>query len=292
MTTGTLAPMLGRQKSGSVVCRSCGRLVGVGDSKCLNCGAANPALWGFAPVLRKLGDEAAVVQLIVAVCVVLYFLTLVVDLGGIRNSGLLGLLGPSAVSLLHFGASGRVPVLTLGRWWTVLSAGWLHGGLLHIGFNMFWLMQVGPLVGRFYGAGRMLIIYTAGSVAGFLLSTLAVFLPRLVTGLLGGVGGFTVGASAGFFGLLASLIWYGRRSGSGELSRRIWTYVIIFALFGLMVRTTDNWAHLGGFLGGWLASRALDPLQPERGTHLLGGLICLVLSVTAVVVSLLVPLQF
>ncbi len=282
--------MFGRQKSGSVVCRSCGRLVGVKDSKCLNCGAASPALWGFAPVLRKLGDEAAVVQVIVALCVVLYFLTLVTDVASIRNTGLLGLLGPGGLSLLRFGASGKIPVLDLGRWWTVLSAGWLHGGLLHIGFNMYWLMQVGPMVGRFYGAGRMLMIYTAASVAGFLLSTFALFLPRLVTGALGGVGSFTVGASAGFFGLLAALIWYGRRSGSRALSRQIWTYVGIFALFGLMVRTTDNWAHLGGFLGGWLASRALDPLLPERGTHLLGGLICLVISLLAVVVSLLVPL--
>ena len=282
--------MFGRQKSGSVVCRSCGRLVGVKDSKCLNCGAASPALWGFSPVLRKLGDEAAVVQVLVGLCVVLYFLTLVTDVANIRNSGLMRLLSPSLASLRHFGASGALPVLVQGRWWTVLSAGWLHGGLLHIGFNMYWLMQVGPTVGRSYGAGRMLMIYTAGSVAGFLISSFAVFLPRLVTSALGGVGGYTVGASAGFFGLLASLIWYGRRSGSRALSRQIWGYVAMFAVFGLLVKTTDNWAHLGGFLGGWLASRALDPLQPERGTHLLGGLICLVVSLVAVVLSLLVPL--
>ena len=46
------------------------------------------------------------------------------------------------------------------RWWTVLSAGWLHGSLLHIIFNMMWVRDLGPVVADMYGPGRMVIIYT------------------------------------------------------------------------------------------------------------------------------------
>ena len=59
-----------------------------------------------------------------------------------------------------FGASGAYPVFGYGRWWTILSAGWLHGGALHILFNMMWVRQIGPAVADIYGAGRMVIIYT------------------------------------------------------------------------------------------------------------------------------------
>ena len=59
----------------------------------------------------------------------------------------------------------------MGRWWTVLSAGWLHAGVLHILFNMMMLRQLGPPTADIYGAGRMVIIYTVGGVVGFICST-------------------------------------------------------------------------------------------------------------------------
>ena len=49
--------MFNRQKTGSVVCASCGSLVGVRDEKCYNCGQRNPGMWGFAPMLRSLGND-------------------------------------------------------------------------------------------------------------------------------------------------------------------------------------------------------------------------------------------
>jgi rhomboid protease GluP len=281
--------MLGRQRSGSVVCRSCGRLVGVNDAQCANCGAARPALWGFAPLLRKWGDETVATQLIVFVCAVLYMLTLATDLGGIRNQGLFSLLAPSLESLVRFGASGTEPVLRWQRWWTPLSAGWLHGGLLHVGFNLYWLLQIGPLVAGFYGAGRMVVIYTVASVCGFLASTFATFMPSIVRTIFGS-GHFSMGASAGLFGLLAALVWYGRRSGSRELSRQVWTWVLFLGLFGFLMRGVDNWAHLGGFVGGLAICRLLDPLKPERLDHLAAAVVCLLLTAGAIVASLVVPL--
>ena len=64
-----------------------------------------------------------------------------------------------------FGASGAYPVFGRGRWWTVLSAGWLHAGLLHIAMNMYWVWQMGPAMTELFGPGRTVIIYTAGGVA-------------------------------------------------------------------------------------------------------------------------------
>src|SRR4051794_532481 len=128
--------MLGRRTTGSVVCPACGSLVGVNDEKCYMCGRANPSLWGFAPILRQLGADLGFVPLVVGVSAILYALTLLTSgreltvMGGGFN-----ILAPGTRALVIFGASGAVPVFGFGSWWTVLSATWLHGGLLHIVFN-------------------------------------------------------------------------------------------------------------------------------------------------------------
>ena len=61
---------------------------------------------------------------------------------------------------------------------------------------------------------------------------------------------------------------------------------------GFAIRGIDNWAHIGGFLGGYLASRWLNPMLPERGDHLIAALACLGLSLAAVVASVLTGLRY
>jgi len=88
--------MFKRQKTGSVVCVSCGSLVGVRDEKCFNCGRRNPGLWGFAPLLRNLGNDLGFVTLVVWGSGVLYVISLLLSGGGLRMSGgLFGFLAPS-----------------------------------------------------------------------------------------------------------------------------------------------------------------------------------------------------
>src|SRR5881392_2199553 len=128
--------MFRRRTSGSVVCPSCGSLVGVRDEKCYSCGRSNPGLWGFAPALRQLGTDLGFVPVVVGACSVLYVLTLLVSGNDIEIAGGgLSFLAPSGRALLIFGMSGSVPVFRYGWWWTVFSASWLHGNLLHIVFN-------------------------------------------------------------------------------------------------------------------------------------------------------------
>ncbi len=239
-------------------------------------------MWGFAHVLRGFQDDAAFAQLVLWVCGALYFASLVVDLEGVRTGGI-SFLSPSVESLFMFGASGAIPVFGFGRWWTVLSAAWLHGGVLHILFNMYWVRNLAPATAHFYGAGRTVIIYTVSAVTGFLASSLAAaFLPFL-PGFLRGAG-FTVGASAPIFGLLGALLYYGRR-GSSHVSQQAKRLAVILLIFGFVMPGIDNWAHLGGLGGGYLVARWLDPLKPERGDHLLWAAGCLVASLLAILAS-------
>ena len=282
--------VLKRQTEGSVICTSCGVLVGVNDGACYNCGRTNPGLWGFAPALRKLGGDLGFVPFVIGTCVILYGLTLVGSRGQIGMGGLFSLFSPSTESLFLFGASGAVPVFAAGRWWTVLSAAWLHGGALHILFNMMWIRQLAPATAEMYGPGRMVIIYTAGAVAGFGLSSFAgAYIPDLF--ILRG-GRFTVGASAPIFGLLGALVYYGRRGGSSHIGSQAMSYALMLGIFGFIMPGVDNYAHGGGFAGGWLAARFLDPLKPERVDHIAIALVCLAASILSIVASVLHGLQF
>ena len=285
--------VLKRQRTGSVICTSCGVLVGVGDDTCYNCGRRNPGLWGYAPALRALGQDLGFVPFVIGTCVVLYALTLlhtVASGGNIGMGGLFGMLSPSGQATFLFGASGAVPVFGAGRWWTLLSAGWLHGSALHILFNMMWVRQLAPATADLYGPGRMIIIYTAAGVAGFALSSFAgAYLPNLF--ILRG-GQFTVGASAPIFGLLGALVYYGRRGGSSAIGSQALTYALMLGLFGFIMPGIDNYAHAGGFGGGWLAARTLDPLKPERVDHLAIALVCLAASGLSVIASVIHGVQF
>ena len=279
---------LRRQTSGSVVCPACGRLVGVNEPRCPHCGRVSPSLWGWGHLLRGLGDDFGFVKLTIGACAVLYVLSLLANPRAISAHGLFGMLSPGTESLLRFGASGAVPVFRLDRWWTVLSATWLHGSLLHILFNMLWVRQLGPATARLYGPGRMVLIYVAGGVAGFLLSSsVGAFLPWL-PGFLRGAS-VTIGASASIFGLLGALVYYGRRGPSG-VGQQAWSWALVLFLFGFLMPGIDNFAHLGGFVGGYLTASWLNPLQPETQEHLVGALVALAASALAVLASWLVPL--
>jgi membrane associated rhomboid family serine protease len=278
--------MFGRQREGSVLCPSCGQLVGVNDERCLSCGRVRPGLFGFAALLRNVGDDMGFLGLVLFCCGALYLATLAADPSRISGGGLLGLLSPGTNSLLRFGASGARPVFGDGRWWTVLSASWLHGSLLHILFNMMAVRDLLPLTAHLYGAARTVIIYVLAGAAGFAASVLAFLLPRIP---FLGSGGITIGASAALFGLIGALLYYGRRSGNrtiGEAARR---WAIGGLLFGFMVPGIDNWAHLGGLGGGYVLARILDPLLPERGDHVLIAVACLVASALAIGASLAMP---
>jgi rhomboid protease GluP len=95
----------------------------------------------------------------------------------------------------------------------------------------------------------------------------------------------TVGASAPIFGLLGAVVYYGRRSGSRMAHSQAWSWAVTMFVFGLIMPGVDNYAHAGGFAGGYLAGQLLDPLKPERIDHMLWAVGCLALSVLSIVAS-------
>ena len=277
--------MFKRQTSGSVVCASCGYLVGVKDDRCYHCGRRNPGMFGFALALRSLGHDAGFVPFVTGFCVLAYIFTMAV--GGISSGGgILGFLAPGPKGTFLLGESGYVTVFGFNRWWTVFSAMWLHGGLLHILMNMYGVRQLAPGVSELYGPGRMVIIYVLGSVVGFTVSSVAgLLLPRLPHPL--GPAGFVVGASAALFALIGALLYYGKRSGSRWIHAQAKSWAISAFVFGLLIPGIDNYAHAGGFVGGYLIGRWLDPLRPEQINHILLAVVLLAFSVVAIVVSVI-----
>jgi rhomboid protease GluP len=276
-----------RKTSGSVVCPSCGSLVGVHDDKCYSCGRANPGLWGFAPVLRQLGADFGFVPLVIGGASVLYVLTLLASGGDVQIIGNgMSILAPSTRAVRLFGASGAYPVFFEGAWWTLLSASWLHGNFLHILFNMMWVRDLGPTTADIVGPARTVIIYTVAGVSGFLLSSVAGAYIHLPIPFLQGAP-LTLGASASIFGLLGALMHYGRVSGSSLIHAEAKRYAVILFVFGLIMPGVDNYAHAGGFLGGYATSAFFNPMTRERGDHMLIAVTCLALTVLAIVLSVI-----
>ena len=263
------------------------------DDKCYTCGRRNPGLWGFGPALRNLGLNFGFAPLVVGACAAVWIVTVLLSGGAIGGGGLLSMLSPSSGVLILFGASGAYPVFDLHRWWTVLSAGWLHAGLLHVAMNMYWVWQMGPAITELFGPARTVIIYTAGGVAGFALSSFAgAYLPPLP--FLHGAP-LTVGASAPLFGLIGALYHYGRTVSSSV--KQIATSIMVQAvLFGVVssfyALAIDNYAHLGGFVGGYLMSAFLNPMTRERGDHMIIAVLCLAASFASVVASIITALPY
>jgi rhomboid protease GluP len=238
-------------------------------------------MWGFAPALTRLGRDMGFVPLVMTSCIVLYAASWLVDPQVGRG---FSFLAPTNLGITIFGASGRFPVVELGRWWTLLTASWLHGNLIHIAVNMMSVRNVAPIVADFYGASRMIIIYVVGGVIGFGASTLAgMFVPPNIP-IIGG-GALTVGASASIAGLIGAVFFYGRRTGSSAVSDQAKVWIMMFLLMGVAFQNIDNWGHLGGLAGGYLCAKFLDPLYPERLDHFMIALGSLVLTAIAIIVS-------
>src|SRR5262245_39914365 len=105
-----IASVFQRKTTGSVVCPSCGSLVGVRDDKCYTCGRSNPGLWGYGPMLRAIGADFGFGRVVIGACATLYVITLLMSGNAIQTDGILSMLAPSRPVLFLFGASGAIPM--------------------------------------------------------------------------------------------------------------------------------------------------------------------------------------
>lgn len=250
----------------SILCPQCRGLISRDEPTCPYCGLARPgAAWrggGLASLLMR----ANLVPILIGVNVAFYVLSLVVSPTGPGFSlHPLTFLSPSHEGLFLLGATGTLPISQFGRWWTLLTASFLHGGILHLFFNMAALSQLAPFVLREFGPSRFLLLYTAAGVAGFILSWLA------------GVP-FTIGASAAVCGLIGAILHYGKSRGGwyGQaIYKQSMGWVVGLVLFGLLLPGINNWAHGGGLAAGVAGAFLLGYNDRRRETplhHLLAGL--------------------
>jgi len=156
-------------------------------------------------------------------------------------------LSPGSNSLLVMGATGTIPIDQFHRWWSLLSANYLHGGILHIVFNMIALKQIAPMIIREYGVHRMFVIFTVSGCIGFYISYLA------------GIP-LTIGSSASICGLIGAALYYGKSRG-GTYGRAVYKHTGGWAagifLFGFLVPGINNWGHGGGMIAGGFMGLAL-----------------------------------
>jgi membrane associated rhomboid family serine protease len=152
---------------------------------------------------------------------------------------------PPSATLIRDGALFR-PAVFAGEWWRAVSAMFLHGGIWHLGLNMYALLMLGRFCEEVLGPTRYFVTYVAGGLCGALGSTLNMQ-----------QAGLSVGASGAIMGLLGALIvvLILRRGTWPEAWRRalLWNLVLLGALqiyIGFQLPMIDNAAHVGGMLGG------------------------------------------
>lgn len=270
--------MLKRQ-NGAATCHSCNRLVSVNAKECIHCGTHNPGLWGYSRAVRQLSNDFGFSILVIWGCISLYALSLT---GGFALQKGGDFLVPTCKMLFLFGGTGAVPLFHYGRLWTVLSAGWLHGGIFHLVFNLLWINYLVPSVTRAYGAARLTTIYVVSIISGGLLTSF-VFL------LLPGQGAaLAVGASGGLFGLFGSLVSYGQKTKDYDIRQQALTFTAVGFVYGLVMPGVDNWGHLGGFLGGYLITQ-LPWLNPQARQKL-SDLVVAATGMSLVALSLMLSL--
>jgi rhomboid protease GluP len=254
----------------SQLCPNCRRLISRDELRCPYCGLKSPgSWWKNNAALRLFHDQDVFLTGLSGLNIALFVLSLILNPGG-TSLGLnpFGFLSPDSRSLLLLGATGTMPIEALHRWWSLVSASYLHGSLLHLVFNLIALRQIGPLVIQEYGLARMFSIYTLGGIGGFLLSYLA------------GIP-FTIGASAAVCALIGAALYYGKSRGGSygqQVYQQIGGWAISIFVFGLLVPGINNWAHGGGMAAGILCGLLLgyQENRRERLSHRLLGAACAV----------------
>jgi rhomboid protease GluP len=250
--------MFGKGERRPQLCPACGALVGISATRCHVCGAN--LRFGLAAWSKGLseffGGHAPVTTALLILNVIVFAAEIMGTMHAGKMGGLSILWGMDGDTLYRLGACYGPAIFVGHEWYRLVTAMFLHGGLIHIGFNMIVLLDIGPMVEEVYGSARYLFLYLVMGIAGYVLSALA--------------GHFSVGASGAILGIIGLLIAITTKRGGTQMkelrSRLISWVVTIFAL-GFLVGglRTDNWAHFGGLAAGFLLGKVFADRLPEPG---------------------------
>jgi membrane associated rhomboid family serine protease len=234
-----------------VSCSSCGRPI------CPDCMTPTPVGMRCPEcasqrtrVVRGVGQEEGfsrfpATYVLIALNVIAFLVEIAAGQGGFRSVG-----GSVA---LDFGLYG--PFVAEGELYRLLTSGFLHASIIHIGFNMFLLYFLGRLLEPALGTPRFLALYFASLLAGSFGAL--VVEPN----------GLTVGASGAIFGLAGATFVIARGRGMDALAGQIGFLILFNLLFSFVAPRISVGGHVGGLIGGVLCALAI--VASERGT--LGG---------------------
>ena len=256
---------MGRRKSGAAVraaaltrehktCPKCGGINGPEETKCLHCeaGLHSRPVELITRFLRHfdigLTPESVLSSLfVIAYAVVVY-----------RGPGST-VMAMSPVDLIWLG--GNFPPKTMADgWWRLWTAVFLHGGLVHLIFNVYALIYVAPMVREIYGAYKSLFVFVVGGVGASLVSL-------LWTVYSGTGGGVSIGGSGAICAFIGLVLAWGHRDGTSlgiGLRNAMGRWVLYILVFGFLVGSVDTAGHVGGWIVGGLLAFAV-PTNLTRG---------------------------
>jgi membrane associated rhomboid family serine protease len=269
----------GEQQPRPKLCPVCGSLVGINATRCHECGAS--LRFSLAALSKKLsgvfGDNEAPVTTVLLIANILMFgVTYLAMVSEGSGGGLSILWGIRGEVVYRLGASFGPAIFLLHEWWRLVTAMFLHGGLIHIGFNMMALMQFGPALEELYGSARYLFLYVITGMFGFLVSAW--------------LGNYSLGASGALLGLVGVMLAITSKRGGAymrDLRSRLITSVAILFFLGFSGVGIDNYAHGGGLALGFILGKVFVDRRPMnvkeiRIAHALGWLAGIVVIVSFV----------
>jgi rhomboid protease GluP len=236
------------------ICPACGALVGISATRCHECGAnLRFSLAAFSKKLSGIfGEYDAPVTTVLLVSNILMFgVSWLAIVAAGKGGGLSILWGVGGETQYRLGSSFPYSIFILHEWWRLVTAMFLHGGLIHIGFNMMALMQLGPAMEELYGSARYLFFYVVTGAFGFLVSA--------------GIGNHSLGASGAILGLVGLMLAVTTKRGGAymhELRSRLIRSVVILFVLGFMGMGMDNYAHGAGLAAGFGLGKLFADRQP------------------------------
>src|SRR5438309_9768206 len=259
----------GDQQPRPKICPACGALVGISATRCHECGAS--MRFSLAALSKKFsglfGEQETPVTSALLVANILMFGVSFVALASEGGSGGFRILwGMGGETVYRLGASHPFAVFVGHDWWRLVTAMFLHGGLIHIGFNMMSLMQLGPALEDLYGSARYLFLYVVTGAFGFLVSAW--------------FGNFSLGASGALLGLVGVMLAITTKRGGTymrDLRSRLVSSVVILFILGFSGVGIDNYAHFAGLVAGFGLGKLFADRQPmnsreRRTAYALGWL--------------------
>jgi len=161
-------------------------------------------------------------------------------------------INPSPEQVRSWGGDFGPATVGAHQWWRLLTSIFLHFGIIHIGFNMYVLFQIGPFIETVFGRARYLIIYFAAGLFGSLVSVW--IHPNAV-------GAGASGAIFGLYGAVFGFLLVQRRTldpvATKSIAKSAGIFILYNVVYGSMSGTTDLSAHIGGLFAGFLAGMLL-----------------------------------